>query len=73
MAKFISQTGMRSIRHQESWMRSVLKRVLKDYPEATLDGIYSCGCVPDCGGFYRITVNGETIRLDKYMNKKGNE
>jgi hypothetical protein len=51
-------------------MRSVLKRVLKDYPEATMDGAYNCGCSPDCGGFYKITVNGKTVSLDKYMDKK---
>lgn len=73
MAEFISQTGMRSTRHEESRMRSVLKRVLKDYPEATIEGAYNCGCSPDCGGFYRIAVKGETIPLDKYMNKNENK
>lgn len=72
MAEFISQTGMRSTRHEESRMRSVLKRVLKDYPEAILEGAFNCGCSPDCGGFYRITVNGETIPLERYMYKKEN-
>ena len=70
MAEFISQIGMRSTRHEESRMRSVLKRVLKDYPDATLDGAYNCGCSPDCGGFYRIIDKGKTVPLDKYMDDK---
>jgi hypothetical protein len=73
MSEFISQTGMRSTRHEESRMHSVLKRVRKDYPEATLEGAYNCGCSPDCGGFYLISVNGDTISLDKYMDKKQNK
>lgn len=73
MAEFISQAGMRSTRHEESRMRGVLKRVLKDYPEATLEGAYNCGCSSDCGGFYRITVNGKTIPLDKYFDKKSDK
>lgn len=70
MAEFISQTGMRSTRHEESRMRGVLKRVLKDYPNAILEGAFNCGCSPDCGGFYRITANGETVSLDEYFSKK---
>jgi hypothetical protein len=73
MAQFISQVGMRSTRHFESKMRGILKRVLKDYPDATLQGAYNCGCSPDCGGFYRITVKGETVPLDKYFEKKSDK
>ena len=70
MAEFISQTGMGSTRHEESRMRSVLKRVLKDFPEAIIEGAYNCGCSPDCGGFYQITDKGKIVPLGSYMDKK---